>query len=53
MTDDQKNTECSDGSAIYRLRWVADAMEAARRYAEAHPDEVQVPDPQMLDMDQG
>ncbi len=41
MSDEKNKTEHLDDSAIYRLRWVADAMEAAKRYAEAHPEEVQ------------
>ena len=39
MADDQHNSNNLDDSAIYRLRWITDAMEAARRYAEEHPAE--------------
>ena len=49
MSDDHNNTENLDESAIYRLRWVTDAMEAAKRYAEDHPEEVQGLDVGMAD----
>ena len=49
MSDDHNNTENLEDSAIYRLRWVTDAMEAAKRYAEDHPEEVQTLDGGLVD----
>jgi hypothetical protein len=40
MSKEHNNSEKLDQSAICRLRWVADAMEAAKRYAEARPDDL-------------
>ena len=51
MSEEQKNTDRLNESAIYRLRWVADAMEAAKIYAEAHPDEVHAADADPSDSD--
>lgn len=44
MSKEHNNSEKLDESAICRLRWVADAMEAAKRYAEAHPGDLPTPD---------
>lgn len=41
MSKDHSESQRTDDSAIYRLRWVADAMKAAKHYAEENPDEVQ------------
>ena len=49
MSKEHNNTETLDDSAIYRLRWVADAMEAAKRYAEAHPDDVPTRDAGLME----
>ncbi len=40
MTNDHNNTDALSQSTIYRLRWVANAMEAAKRYSQEHPDEI-------------
>jgi hypothetical protein len=51
MSEEQKNTDRLNESAIYRLRWVADAMEAARLYAETHPEEAHAADANRADAD--
>jgi len=45
MADNHDDGRNPEDSAIFRLRWVTDAMEAARRYAEQHPGEVAPIDP--------
>ena len=49
MSNDHNNTDALEESAIYRLRWVANAMEAAKRYAQEHPEEVRLADPDLMD----
>jgi len=52
MNDNQNNNEAVDDNAICRLRWVTEAMEAARRHTEARANEVHSPDACLTDVDQ-